>query len=115
MRSPNSASNTSTCLSRRSAFGARSMEPRDEAGFTLPRPHEIHCATHVSLTTAGLCSWESRVIAASGDDLEVFIRAHMESAHIPGLALAIVRDGQLMRAEGFGFANLAQRRPMQAD
>lgn len=39
----------------------------------------------------------------------------MESAHIPGLALSIIRDGKLVRAAGFGYANLAQRRPMQAD
>jgi CubicO group peptidase (beta-lactamase class C family) len=55
------------------------------------------------------------VITTSGDDLDVFIRARMESAHVPGLALAIIRDGTLVRAAGFGYANLAQRRPMQAD
>jgi CubicO group peptidase (beta-lactamase class C family) len=51
----------------------------------------------------------------SGGDLDDFIRARMESAHIPGLSLAIIRDGGLLHATGFGFANLAQQRPMRAD
>jgi CubicO group peptidase (beta-lactamase class C family) len=53
--------------------------------------------------------------AASGGDLDAFVRARMESAHVPGLSLAIIRDGKLQRATGFGFANLAQQRPMRAD
>jgi CubicO group peptidase (beta-lactamase class C family) len=39
----------------------------------------------------------------------------MELAHVPGLSLAIIRDGKLLRATGFGFANLAQQRPMRGD
>ena len=52
---------------------------------------------------------------ASQEALDDFIRGRMESASIPGLALAIVRDGGLLCAKGFGWANLAQRRAMQAD
>jgi CubicO group peptidase (beta-lactamase class C family) len=83
----------------------------------------------VSLGAAGLCTDGSRAVAAmaggkhqgtedrtpSGGDLDAFIRSSMESAHVPGLSLAIIRDGKLLRATGFGFANLAQRRPMRAD
>src|SRR5262245_8709520 len=77
----------------------------------------------VSLAAAGLCTHGSRAAAAmarskhqgtedrdpSGGDLDAFIRSSMESAHVPGLSLAIIRDGKLLRATGFGFANLAQR------
>ena len=44
-----------------------------------------------------------------------FIRTRMESAHLPGLSLAIIRDGKLLRATGFGFANLPQQRPIRAE
>ena len=78
----------------------------------------------VGLGAARLCSHRSRAVAAtagtenqgsSRGDLDAFVRARMESAHVPGLSLAIIRDGKLLRATGFGFSNLAQQRPMRAD
>ena len=68
-------------------------------------------AASVGLGAAGLCVGQG----SSDGDLDAFIRARMESAHVPGLSLAIIRDGKLLRAAGFGFANLAQQRPMRAD
>ena len=65
----------------------------------------------VGLGTAGLCFGQDTL----GGDLDAFIRARIESAHVPGLSLAIIRDGKLLRTTGFGFANLAQQRPMRAD
>ncbi len=38
-------------------------------------------------------------------DLEQFIPAQMDSAGVPGLAIALVRDGQVAWAEGFGVTN----------
>lgn len=68
-------------------------------------------AASVGLRTAGLCVGQG----SSDGDLDAFIRARIESAHVLGLSLAIIRDGKLLRATGFGFANLAQQRPMRAD
>jgi CubicO group peptidase (beta-lactamase class C family) len=78
---------------------------------------------------AGLCIERCRTVAAvsgaeqqaiedgssSGGELDDFARARMESAHVPGLSVAIIRDGKLLRAAGFGFASLAQERPTRAD
>jgi CubicO group peptidase (beta-lactamase class C family) len=75
-------------------------------------------AACVGLGIAGLLSRPWRTLAdqdLSGGDLDVFIRARMETGHIPGLSLAIIRDGKLLRATGFGFANLEQQRPMRSD
>lgn len=71
----------------------------------------------VGLGAAGLCADGSRAQGQgpSGGELDAFVRARMELAHVPGLSLAIIRDGKLLRATGFGFANLAQQRPMRAD
>src|SRR6185437_5741569 len=43
---------------------------------------------------------------ARADAIDDYIDAQMARQHVPGLALAIVRHGQLMRAQGYGFANL---------
>src|SRR4051794_14126297 len=72
----------------------------------------------VGLGTAGLLSRPWRTLAGQGPlggDLDAFVRDRMESTRVPGLSLAIIHDGKLARATGFGFANLAPQRPMRAD
>jgi CubicO group peptidase (beta-lactamase class C family) len=39
----------------------------------------------------------------------------MEANHIPGGALAVVKDGQLFFAQGYGYADLEHRIPATAD
>lgn len=38
-----------------------------------------------------------------------FINEQMQQFHIPGLSLAIVRDGKIIRAKGYGLANVESR------
>ena len=47
-------------------------------------------------------------IAASAppDEVAQIVRAEMASQHIPGLALLVARNGQTLRAEGYGLANV---------
>jgi CubicO group peptidase (beta-lactamase class C family) len=40
------------------------------------------------------------------EKVDAFVREKMTANHIPGLSLAIVRDGKIMHAKGFGMANL---------
>lgn len=62
-----------------------------------------------------------RVVSGRGTEdskaaaLDAFIRERMEAKHLPGLSLAIVRNGELLRTAAFGFANVAQKRLMRAD
>jgi CubicO group peptidase (beta-lactamase class C family) len=44
-----------------------------------------------------------------------FVRAQLKSAFDPGLSLGIVYDRSLLRTEGYGWANIAARRPMRAN
>lgn len=44
--------------------------------------------------------------AASADDLDEMVRAHMQAERIPGLALGIAKDGQPVERRTYGFANL---------
>jgi D-alanyl-D-alanine carboxypeptidase len=41
-------------------------------------------------------------------------RAEVTGGHTPGLAIAVVEDGRWVYARGFGYANLAKKRPVSA-
>jgi CubicO group peptidase (beta-lactamase class C family) len=43
-----------------------------------------------------------------------FVNERMEQAHVPGLAIAVVYQGELVLAKGYGYADLAARQPMTA-
>lgn len=49
------------------------------------------------------------------DAIDDYINAEMARQHVPGLALAIMRHGQLLRAQGYGFANLEHSVPVHPD
>jgi CubicO group peptidase (beta-lactamase class C family) len=48
----------------------------------------------------------ARRISVKADKIDDYLAAQMRQLHIPGLSLAIVRDGRITKAHGYGFANL---------
>jgi CubicO group peptidase (beta-lactamase class C family) len=48
-------------------------------------------------------------------DLESFIPQYMREERVPGLAIALIYDGQVVWTEGFGVANTITRRPVTPD
>jgi len=49
------------------------------------------------------------------DAIDDYIDAEMARQHVPGLALVIMRHGELVRAQGYGFANLEHHVPVHPD
>jgi CubicO group peptidase (beta-lactamase class C family) len=49
------------------------------------------------------------------DEVTRFVRAEMEKQHVPGLALLVSRDGQPIRAEGYGLANVELQVPVKPE
>src|SRR5215471_8939034 len=45
-------------------------------------------------------------ISAKADKIDDYVLAQMRQLHIPGLSLAIIRDGRITKAQGYGFANV---------
>ena len=43
-----------------------------------------------------------------------YVSEKMEQAHVPGLAIAVVHQGELVLAKGYGYADLDTRQPMTA-
>src|SRR5690349_21502941 len=45
-------------------------------------------------------------ISGKADKVDDYITGQMQRLHIPGASLAIVRDGRLFKAQGYGLDNL---------
>ena len=46
-----------------------------------------------------------------GDEVDDYVRVQMKNRHVPGLSLAVVRDGQVVKAMGYGMANVEHSAP----
>ena len=44
-----------------------------------------------------------------------YIRTEMQSQQIPGLALAVIKDGQIVIAKGYGVANVEHQVPVKPE
>lgn len=51
------------------------------------------------------------VVPAMGDEVDDYVEARMRNLHIPGVSLAVVRDGQAVKAQGYGVADLELNAP----
>jgi D-alanyl-D-alanine carboxypeptidase len=50
-------------------------------------------------------------VSGKTDQIDDYIMAQMRQLHIPGVSLAIVRDGRTIKAQGYGFANIELKAP----
>src|SRR5512134_628283 len=50
-----------------------------------------------------------------GSELDEFVAARMTASQIPGLAAAIIKDGDVAWSKGYGFADVAAQKPVTAD
>jgi CubicO group peptidase (beta-lactamase class C family) len=62
------------------------------------------------------------VLAATGnaqnahpDPVGEYVNAEMQRQHVPGLALLVARDGNIIRAQGFGVSNLEHQVPVKPE
>jgi hypothetical protein len=54
-------------------------------------------------------------VSGKADQIDDYVAAQMQRLHIPGVSLAIVRDGHTVKAHGYGFANLELKAPATKD
>lgn len=58
---------------------------------------------HAVLATAAILCLSRTAFADRVDD---YIELQMKRRHIPGISLAVVKDGKILKEEGYGFANV---------
>ncbi|MBP1599476.1 MAG: beta-lactamase [Acidobacteria bacterium] len=81
----------------RAAAGPQGHEP--SAAETRPKEPPLRVSESVEVVVA---------------DLKSYIPTRMEEEDIPGLSIALIRDGKVVWTEGFGVANRITRRPVDA-
>jgi CubicO group peptidase (beta-lactamase class C family) len=54
-------------------------------------------------------------VSAQTDEVDDYVRAEMKRRMIPGLALVVIRDGEVIKMKGYGFANLEHDVPVTPD
>ena len=52
---------------------------------------------------------------ALADDVDAYIKLRMDKEHIPGLSLAVVKDGKVVKLKGYGTSNLELNVPAVPD
>jgi CubicO group peptidase (beta-lactamase class C family) len=55
------------------------------------------------------------VSASRADSVDAYIRQQLRLRHIPGLSLAVVRDGKIVKSAGYGLANVELKTPATAE
>lgn len=55
------------------------------------------------------------IVAAQPDQADERIQAEMKRQNIPGLSLAVVKNGTIVKTEGYGFANIKFKTPATPD
>lgn len=55
------------------------------------------------------------VFAVRADSLDKFITEQIKQRHIPGLSVAVIKDGKVIRTTNYGFANLELQVPATKD
>jgi CubicO group peptidase (beta-lactamase class C family) len=50
-------------------------------------------------------------VPVRADDVDAFVKAQMQRFKVPGLSLAVVKDGVAVKVQGYGLANVEQRTP----
>jgi CubicO group peptidase (beta-lactamase class C family) len=53
--------------------------------------------------------------SANPDSVGDYVRSEMQKQHIPGLSLLVAKNGQIVRAEGFGLANVELQVPVKPE
>jgi serine beta-lactamase-like protein LACTB, mitochondrial len=80
----------------------------------LRRSHWIHLAILVALCSAVVVrclAQDSKLSPGKRAQIDAHVSKFMASTHVPGLAIAIVENGEYEWAQGFGFADLENNVP----
>lgn len=82
----------------------------------------MRLSMHLALTLARhlpgrwlLCLWAGLLPLRADDAIDAFMRQQMDRAHIPGAAVAVIRNGRIEKLAAYGTASLETGAPVTPD
>src|SRR5438105_7620300 len=75
---------------------------------TMTRLHLTGILIYILLATTA-------ALAQKPPDVDSYIQSEMAKEHIPGLALGVYRDGKIVKAQGYGLANIELNSPVKPE
>jgi CubicO group peptidase (beta-lactamase class C family) len=75
----------------------------------------MHYRPLVAVALFLLHSFGASIVSAQTDQIDAYIQIEMKKRQIPGLALVVIRDGEVIEMKGYGFANLEHNVPANPD
>jgi CubicO group peptidase (beta-lactamase class C family) len=73
------------------------------------------CISALCLTFLFAVAFAAAQTAATTAAVTDYVKAEMQRQHIPGLSLLVVKNGKIVRAEGFGLANVELQVPVKPE
>ncbi|MVM35368.1 serine hydrolase [Spirosoma sp. HMF4905] len=73
--------------------------------LTFPK-YRIHLLSAIVLLLFQHWGWAQSVNQVSADSVDAIVKTHMASKHIQGVSIAVVRQGNVTLAKGYGLANV---------
>jgi CubicO group peptidase (beta-lactamase class C family) len=70
---------------------------------------------NVLVQIATCCVLTSLALAQGPDPVDDYIHSEMQKRQIPGLALLVIRDGNIIKARGYGFSNVELQVPVKPE
>lgn len=72
---------------------------------------------HLFVIALVVLSFSSTALTATAqtDKVDEFVKAEMQKQRIPGVAVAVVRNGEIVLAKGYGIANLEHNVPVKSE
>lgn len=74
--------------------------------------HRFVLAVVIALQLATISAQPARPVATATDPVDKFVAAEMTRRHIPGVSVAVVRGGKVIKAQGYGVADLEHEIPV---
>ena len=84
---------------------ARSMSPH---GSRYSAALKIHLWLVTLLALSATVAYSQQAESSPVDD---YVKERMRDLHIPGLSLAVIKDGKIIKASGYGLANVETNTP----
>ena len=54
-------------------------------------------------------------VVARADNVDDFVKSEIQKQHIAGASIAVIKDGKIVKAEGYGFANIELNVPAKPE